>query len=311
MSDAEEWCRATVGTKAVQDWLSRRADTRLGRLSLQWFRAYFEASRNSGCAATVYSSLSVLPAALVAVGVLPLVGERHERVCGASDHPPEAERGHRQPRSGHVRQRIIECSCGDHHGRHQLPHLGHRNRPDLPGRLRPRLADQGRIGGRPGAVRDLLLRPHRRHRARSRLRRGARAAGWFVVLPVWLVGSTVFWLWVPRFLLHRKISLRALLPGALLATIVLGGATATAPFFVAAPLNANGKAFGSFGVVVTMIGYVFIMVTMSLVCAVFSPGLGQLARDREATPRRSHHRSEEPPSLLSREPRTGAHERVD
>src|SRR5204863_8673660 len=33
----------------------------------QWFRGYFAASRNSGCAATIYSSLSVLPAALVAV----------------------------------------------------------------------------------------------------------------------------------------------------------------------------------------------------------------------------------------------------
>ena len=76
---------------------------------------------------------------------------------------------------------------------------------------------------------------------------------------------------MPRFLLHRKIGFRALLPGALLATIVLGGATATTPFLLAAPLNANGKAFGSFGVVVTMVGYVFIMITMSLVCAVFSP----------------------------------------
>jgi hypothetical protein len=36
-------------------------------------------------------------------------------------------------------------------------------------------------------------------------------------------------------------------------------------------LNANGKAFGSFGVVVTFIGYVFIMITMSLMSAVFSP----------------------------------------
>ena len=45
-----------------------------------------------------------------------------------------------------------------------------------------------------------------------------RAAGWLVLLPAWLIGSTVFWLWVPRFLLHRKIGLRALLPGALLAT---------------------------------------------------------------------------------------------
>src|SRR6516165_9899644 len=53
--------------RAVQDWLRRRADTSVGRLALQWFRGYFEASRNSGCAATVYSSLSVLPAALVAV----------------------------------------------------------------------------------------------------------------------------------------------------------------------------------------------------------------------------------------------------
>ena len=56
--------------QALQDWLTGRADTRLGRLALQWFRAYFEASRNSGCAATIYSSLSVFPAALVAVAVL-------------------------------------------------------------------------------------------------------------------------------------------------------------------------------------------------------------------------------------------------
>jgi hypothetical protein len=98
-----------------------------------------------------------------------------------------------------------------------------------------------------------------------------RDAGWLVLLPVWLVASTVFWLWVPRFLLHRTIRLRALLPGALLASLVLGGASAASPFFLASPLNANGKTFGSFGVVVTFIGYVFIMITMSLICGVFSP----------------------------------------
>jgi uncharacterized BrkB/YihY/UPF0761 family membrane protein len=65
--------------------------------------------------------------------------------------------------------------------------------------------------------------------------------------------------------------LRALLPGALLATVVLGGTIATAPFFLGPPLNENGKAFSSFGVVVTIVGYVFIVITMSLVCAVFSP----------------------------------------
>ena len=78
-------------------------------------------------------------------------------------------------------------------------------------------------------------------------------------------------LWVPWFLLHRKVALRALMPGALLATVVLGGLIAVSPLFLAAPLNANGRAFGSFGVVLTLIGYVFITITLSLVCAVFSP----------------------------------------
>jgi hypothetical protein len=48
-------------------WLRGRSDRPLGRLSLQWFRAYFAASRNSGCAISIYASLSVLPAALVFV----------------------------------------------------------------------------------------------------------------------------------------------------------------------------------------------------------------------------------------------------
>ena len=95
--------------------------------------------------------------------------------------------------------------------------------------------------------------------------------GWLVLIPVWLVGSTVFWLWVPRFLLHRRIGLRALLPGALLASVVLGGTAATSPFFLAAPLDANGRTFGAFGVVITFIGAVFVLITMSLVCGVFSP----------------------------------------
>ena len=83
--------------------------------------------------------------------------------------------------------------------------------------------------------------------------------------------STAFWLLVPYLLLHRKIGLRQLLPGALLASLVLGGTAAFSPLFLAAPLNQNGKTFGSFGVVLTLLGYVFVLITLSLVCAVFSP----------------------------------------
>jgi RimJ/RimL family protein N-acetyltransferase len=37
----------------VLDWLRRRSDKPLGRLGLQWFRAYFAASRNFGCAISI------------------------------------------------------------------------------------------------------------------------------------------------------------------------------------------------------------------------------------------------------------------
>src|SRR5213078_3486811 len=67
--DAAEARAVTSRVTVVLDWLRARTDTALGRLALQWFRAYFEASRNSGCAATVYSSLSVFPAALVGIAL--------------------------------------------------------------------------------------------------------------------------------------------------------------------------------------------------------------------------------------------------
>ena len=98
-----------------------------------------------------------------------------------------------------------------------------------------------------------------------------RTAGWLAVLPVWIAGCMVFWLWTPRFLLHRKISVRSLLPGALLATFVLGGTIATSPLWIGPTLNQNAKAFGSFGVVIALFAYILIGVTLSMVCAVFGP----------------------------------------
>ena len=57
------------------------------------------------------------------------------------------------------------------------------------------------------------------------------------------------------------------------------------PLWIAAPLNQNGKAFGPAGVVLTTIGYLFVLITMSPACAVFSPvwlrwRAGESAADR-------------------------------
>ena len=98
-----------------------------------------------------------------------------------------------------------------------------------------------------------------------------RSHGWLVLIPAWIAGSTIFWLWTPRFLLHRTIPLRSLLPGALLAAFVLGGTIATSPMWIGPMINQNARAFGSFGAVLALFAYVLIVITISMACAVFSP----------------------------------------
>jgi hypothetical protein len=255
----------------IQDWLRSRADTALGRLALQWFRGYFESSRNSGCAITVYSSLSVLPAALVAVAYFHPTGSDanvlaghlvdHLKLTGSTAKLVQGTFGSASANAlaatvavavsallwgigiGQLYQDVYERAWGIEVGS---------------------IADQGLFALFffifAGAVALQIV-------CASKF----EGAAWFVLVPGWMLASTAFWLLVPTLLLHRKVPLRALMPGALAASVVIGGTIATSPLFVAAPLNQNGQAFGSFGVVLTTIGFLFVLVTMSLVCAVFSP----------------------------------------
>ncbi len=257
--------------EAIQDWLRRRADTALGRLALQWFRAYFTASRNSGCAATVYSSLSILPAALVAVAYFhPFQGNTnvfaqrlitHVKLTGSTATLVQGTFGTASSNALAATATVVVTFLIWGIGIGQI----YQDVYARAWRIKVgSIADQGLFALFfflvSGAIALAVVSASR-----------FRDTGLLVLVPVWLVASTGFWLLVPSMLLHRKIGLRALLPGALVASIVIGGCVATSPFFLGAPLNQNGKAFGSFGVVLTTVGYVFILITMSLVCAVFSP----------------------------------------
>ena len=257
--------------KSVQDWLRGRADTALGRLALQWFRGYFAASRNSGCAATVYTSLSILPAALVAVAYFhPLQGDSnvfaqrlvtHMKLTGSTATLVEGTFGSTSANALAASITVVISFLIWGIGIGQIYQEVYARAWKI---KVGSLADQGLFALFfflvSGAIAALVVSAARLH-----------DAGLLALVPAWLVASTAFWLLVPSMLLHRKVALRSLLPGALVASIVIGGAIATSPLFLAAPLNANGKAFGSFGIVLTTIGYVFVIVTMSMVCAVFSP----------------------------------------
>jgi hypothetical protein len=257
--------------RSLLGWLRGRTDTAPGRLALEWVRAYFEASRNSGCAATIYSSLSVVPAALAFVAVIHpssdnanLFAERlvdHLKLTGTTASLVQGAFGTASSNALAATLAVVISFLLWGIGIGQI----YQDVYARAWRIKVgSIADQGMFAAfffiLAGVIVLGLI-------AGARL----RAAGWAVLVPAWLIGSTLFWLFVPRLLLHGKVAVRALLPGALLASIVIGGTIATSPFFVAAPLNENGKAFGAFGVVLTTIGYLFVIVTMSLVCAVFSP----------------------------------------
>jgi len=256
----------------VLGWLRERSDRPLGRLALQWFRAYFAASRNSGCAISIYSSLSVLPAALVFVAAFYSPGGsvntfaqhlvNHLNLTGDTAKLVEGTFGSASSNALAASVAVIVSFLLWGIGIGQLYQ-------DVYARAwRVKVgsaADQGLYAAFffvfAGALALVIV-------AQSELGDTGR---WAILVPAWLLGSLAFWLGVPYLLLHRRIGPRALLPGALLATIVLGGTAATSPLFLPATVTQNGKAFGSFGVVLAVIGYLFVMITLSLVCAVFSP----------------------------------------
>lgn len=77
------------------------------------------------------------------------------------------------------------------------------------------------------------------------------------------------------------IAWRRLVPGALLASVVVGGAQATSPLFLGGWLHTDGKYFGSFGVVIALVGWAFVLFTLTMVCIVFSPVWAEWRREEK------------------------------
>ena len=253
------------------EWLRGRADTSLGRLAFLWFNRYFEASRNSGAAAAAYITLSVLPAALVIIGVFNLAkGDESAFADRVVSHMKldGAAAGIVRDLFGTTADNVTVASVA--------VILGFLIWGISIGQLfQDVYARAWRI--RVGSAADQL-----RYTIWFFLISGLlavmlgsaselRASGWLIALPLWIGGSIVFWLWTPRYLLHRAIPIRSLLPGALLATFVLSGTIATSPLWIGPTINQNAQAFGGFGAVIALFAYILIGTTLSLVSAVFAP----------------------------------------
>jgi membrane protein len=271
-------------------WLRGRADNSVGRLAVLWFRRYLEASRNSGAAASAYFIVSAVPAALVVVAAFN---------SAASNHNAFATRLVTHLKLTGSTATLVTNLFGT-----ATNNLLAASVTVVIGFFLWGLAI-GQI------YRDLYARVWRIEVGSAVdtalfaiwfvvvsalvglmtvFSADLRSAGWVVLIPAWFVGSTLFWLWTPQFLLHRKIGLRALVPGALMASFVLGGTVATSPLWIGPTVNQDAKAFSSFGAVIATFAYILICITISMVCAVFSPVWAEWRdgeRDRKGQPAKS------------------------
>jgi hypothetical protein len=282
-----------VGTRvgAIRDWLGRQTDSWVGRLAFLWFKRYMQASKNSGSATTAYFMLSVIPTALVAIAFFDKSG-------GDTNALAERMIAHMHL-NGTVADLVRQT-------------FGTTSNNALAATLAVVISFLFWGIGIGQLYRDVYMRAWRVETAQASDQ--ALFTVWYFVtcgllgfvvvattetasssrplfIPVWLAASTLFWLWTPRFLLHRQIPTKKLLPGAILGAVVIGGTLGTSPLWMGPTLNQNAEAFGSFGVVIAIIGLVLITITISMACAVFAPvweEFRQSETERDAAPGTAH-----------------------
>jgi uncharacterized BrkB/YihY/UPF0761 family membrane protein len=281
-----------IGTRVgrIRDWLGRQTDSWIGRLSFLWFKRYMQASKNSGASTTAYFMLSVVPTALVAVALFGQSG-------GDTNALAERLITHMHL-SGDTAQIVRQT-------------FGTTSDNLVAATLAVVISFLFWGIGIGQLYRDVYMRSWRVETAQASDQ--VLFTIWYFVtcgllgamflattetassnrtlfIPVWFTVSILYWLWTPRFLLHKKVPTRRLLPGAVLGAFVLGGTIGTAPLWIGPTLNQNAQAFGPFGVVLALLGFMLIAITISMVCAVFGPvweEFRQLETERKAAEERA------------------------
>jgi hypothetical protein len=263
--------RAGTRVGEIRDWLARQTDSWIGRLSFLWFRRYMQASKNSGAATTAYFMLSVIPTALAAIAFFDQSGgntnalaERLITHMHLEGNVADIVRQTFGTTANNLAAATIAVVISFLFWGIGIGQLYRDVYMRAWGVDTARASDQGFFTVWYFVTCGLL---GLMFVATTETASSSRA----LFIPVWLAASIIFWVWTPRFLLHRTVATKKLLPGAILGALVLGGTIGTSPLWMGPALNQNAKAFGSFGVAVTIIAYVLIAITISMACAVFAP----------------------------------------
>jgi membrane protein len=106
--------------------------------------------------------------------------------------------------------------------------------------------------------------------------------GW-AVTPLWVAAFLVYFVWVPRLLLHNRVSVRDVLPGALLTVAGLGFMRLLSSFLLTRWLVWYSKYYGGFGVAMALFFWLMIAATILVVAAALSPAVAARRTTRETS----------------------------
>jgi membrane protein len=105
--------------------------------------------------------------------------------------------------------------------------------------------------------------------------------GWLLV-PVWVVALVWYFVWMPRMLLHKRVSARDILPGAVFTILGLVGLRLISAVLFRNWLVWYSKYYGSLGVVMAIFFWIALPASVLVLAAAFSPALAHRRNLREA-----------------------------
>jgi membrane protein len=107
--------------------------------------------------------------------------------------------------------------------------------------------------------------------------------GW-LLLPVWVVALVWYFVWMPRMLLHKRVSARDVLPGAVFTVLGLAALRLISALLFRNWLVWYSKYYGSLGVVMAIFFWIALPASVLVLAGAFSPALAH-RRDLRAAQR--------------------------
>lgn len=97
----------------------------------------------------------------------------------------------------------------------------------------------------------------------------------WMLVPIWAVVIVAYFVWLPRLLLHKRVSVRDVLPGAVLTMVALVVMRVISSFLLTRWLVWYSQYYGGFGVVMALFFWLMIAMTILVVAAALSPALAE------------------------------------